>query len=145
MIVGRVVQRVSKESGQNVYLINDNTGTITVIDYKAGDIEAACHKGYTFRYICGSTIRQYGYVRIHGVVVPKTGYELSLELIANVTDYNEVTNHWLNTATAKCIRKYGSLSEEELKSAEATDAAAKAKAPELSEKEKLVRRLEGCW
>ena len=73
------------------------------------------------------------------MVLHKTAFELSLEMIANVGDYNEITNHWLNAATAKCIRKYGPLSEEELKSAEATDPQ-RAKAAELTEQEKLVKQ-----
>ena len=51
------------------------------------------------------------------------GHDLSLEVISNVTDYNEVTNHWLNVITAKCIRKFGPLTEEELKGAEAVEKA----------------------
>lgn len=41
--------------------------------------------------------------------------ELSLEVINNITDFDEWTNHWLNVITAKCIRQFGPLNEEELK------------------------------
>ena len=60
--------------------------------------------------------RQNGYVRI-ACTVSKTK-ELSLERISNVSNFNEVTNHWLNVATAHCIRKFGTLSEEDQKSSE---------------------------
>ena len=40
-----------KERGEYIYTINDNTGTITVIDYKGADQEAASHKGYVFKLV----------------------------------------------------------------------------------------------
>eukprot|EP00826_Nyctotherus_ovalis_P000878 TRINITY_DN10068_c0_g1_i6.p1 TRINITY_DN10068_c0_g1~~TRINITY_DN10068_c0_g1_i6.p1 ORF type:complete len:231 (+),score=14.07 TRINITY_DN10068_c0_g1_i6:363-1055(+) len=66
------------------------------------------------------TGRQFDYVRVHGeIVLKKTGNEIKANLMANVTDHNEVTNHWLYVMTTHCIRKYGPLSEEELRSVEA--------------------------
>ena len=79
--------------------------------------------------------RLYGYVRIHGEIKwNKSGPEIKLETICNILDCNEITNHWLYTSTTRCIRKYGPLSEEELKSAETTDK----KGDNLTDKEKFV-------
>ena len=49
------------------------------------------------------------------------GKVLSLESISPIKDPNEITNHWLNIITGKCIRKLGALSEDELKGAEAAE------------------------
>ena len=48
----------------------------------------------------------------------KNSNELKVNSISNVKDPNEITNHWLYVMTTHCIRKYGALSEEELKSVE---------------------------
>jgi len=46
------------------------------------------------------------------------GHTLSLEAIFEVKDSNEITNHWLNVITGRCIRRHGPLSDDELKLAE---------------------------
>ena len=80
--------------------------------------------------------RPYGYVRIHGEILKrKSGSEIKLESIVNITDCNEVTNHWLYVTTTRCIRKYGPLSEDELRSAETTE---KSKYEGIGDNEKLV-------
>ncbi|MDR3548304.1 MAG: hypothetical protein P4M11_08600 [Candidatus Pacebacteria bacterium] len=121
------------------YLISDNTGTIFAIDYNAGNKDAPSHKDYNFVYPPAWTrwSRPYGYVRIHGEILKrKNASEIKLELISNIVDHNEVTNHWLYVTTTRCIRKYGPLSEDELKSAETTD---KPKYENINENERLVR------
>ncbi len=65
--------------------------------------------------------RPYGYARVHCVI--GKSHDLSLEVISNINDYNEVTNHWLNVVTAKCIRKLGPLTEDDLKGAEVMETA----------------------
>ncbi len=75
-------------------------------------------------------------MRIHGEILKrKSASEIKLESISNITDYNEVTNHWLYVTTTRCIRKYGPLSEDELRSAETTD---KSKYEGIGETEKLI-------
>lgn len=78
----------------------------------------------------------YGYVRIHGEILKrKNTCEIKIESISNLTDLNEFVNHWLYVTTTRCIRKYGPLSEDELRSAETVE---KAKYENLNENEKLV-------
>ncbi len=68
------------------------------------------------------------------------GHDLSLEVISNVNDCNEITNHWLNVVTARCIRKWGPLTEEELRGAEMAENPQNkaAVATGLNDKEKAV-------
>ena len=61
-----------------------------------------------------------------------------MEVIFSVVDNNEITNHWLNVATAKCIRVHGVLTEDELKAAEVAENPQAKPAAELNEKEKIV-------
>lgn len=136
MILGRVVERKTNDKGHLLYLINDNTGAIHVTDYNAGNKAAQANKDYNFKYsIIRIRYSLYGYARIHCVI--GKGHDLSLEVISNVKDYNELTNHWLNIVTARCIRKFGALTEEELKGAEIGDNP-QSKYTGLTEKEKLV-------
>ena len=48
------------------------------------------------------------YVKIHGVVLPrKDKYQISLDSITEVKDYNEITNHLLHVVLSRCARKFG--------------------------------------
>ena len=110
------------------YIINDNTGRILVTDCNPS------REDFEFKYDLLMIIRQLGYVRIQGeIVIKKTGNELKINSIVNVTDHNELINHWLYVAMTHCMRIYGPLSEDELKS---TDFKDNIKTEGTSEKEK---------
>ena len=52
--------------------------------------------------------RPYKYVKIQGVILArKDKYQISLDTISVIEDFNEITNHFLHVVLAKCARKYG--------------------------------------
>ncbi len=111
IIVGRVVLREFKEPDQIHYLVSDSTGSITVIDYEGGSPDFAGHRNYRFEYSSEfhwTRCRWFGYIKVCGVLlVRKDKYQIALEVINNITDYNEKTNHMLRVIVARCARKYG--------------------------------------
>eukprot|EP00826_Nyctotherus_ovalis_P060469 TRINITY_DN848_c0_g1_i10.p1 TRINITY_DN848_c0_g1~~TRINITY_DN848_c0_g1_i10.p1 ORF type:complete len:178 (+),score=54.02 TRINITY_DN848_c0_g1_i10:306-839(+) len=100
--MARIVGTKANDKGNHIYLLNDNTGSIHITDYNS--------------IVPSSLLNTRKYTAVHCVI--GKGHTLSLEAIFEVRDSNEVTNHWLNVITGKCIRRYGALSDEELRAAE---------------------------
>ncbi|CAI2377469.1 unnamed protein product [Moneuplotes crassus] len=107
IIVGRIIKK-DEQPTRTSFEINDNTGAFTVIYYhrEEGQVPTAL-KDFVYEQFC--------YVKIYGTIRSfKEQKAIVGTHIHRIVDYDELTNHLLQTFTSHCIRKKGVLSEKEL-------------------------------
>ena len=88
--------------------INDNTGTYQIIFYhKSETAQPTALREFTYE--------QFAYAKIYGnTKVFKDQKAIVGTHIEKVTEFNEVTNHFLSVFTAHCIRKKGVIKVKDL-------------------------------
>ena len=107
ILIGRVVSR-NEQPTRTTFDINDNTGVFSVVFYhrEENSIPTAL-KNFEFEKNC--------YVKVYGSIrMFKEQRAIVGTHIARVTDFDEVTNHFLQVFTSHCVRKKGVLKEKDL-------------------------------
>jgi hypothetical protein len=105
-LIGRAVS-VSTSSKNTQIMVNDNWGSVDV---------TIMYKDYESQPVWAKKIQQNDYYKFYGQgKVFKDRKAIYLTHASKVTDFNEITHHFLNVFLNKCIREKGVLSPLELK------------------------------
>ena len=114
IIVGRAIAR-SEEQMRVQFEVNDGTATFKVIFYqKDANTVPAALKG--FEYKPQAYVKVFGNVRVY-----KEEKAIVGTFIKRITDFKEVTNHFLNVFVCQQIRQQGILTAKELGGGKAGD------------------------
>lgn len=107
IIVGRAIAR-SEEQMRIQFEVNDGTATFKVIFYQkdANSVPVALK---SFEYKPQSYVKVFGNVRVY-----KEEKAIVGTFIKRITDFKEVTNHFLNVFVCQKIRQQGILTPKEL-------------------------------
>eukprot|EP00826_Nyctotherus_ovalis_P003763 TRINITY_DN10773_c0_g3_i2.p1 TRINITY_DN10773_c0_g3~~TRINITY_DN10773_c0_g3_i2.p1 ORF type:complete len:228 (-),score=48.85 TRINITY_DN10773_c0_g3_i2:459-1142(-) len=109
VIVGRLVE-AKEVNGQVQFVVNDNTGCITVIVFPELPLSR-----FTSLYSSQYSLRLGKYVKVTGVLLyTKHAPQLSLEHIASLADHNERTHHLLKALLCQHIRRNEPLTTSQL-------------------------------
>jgi len=106
--VGRVVAK-HNENMRTLFELDDGTGVFTVIFYQKGEGEEP-QALRNFNYVEGMYARIYGSLRVFKEEKALVGTNIQA-----ITNHSEVTNHFLKVFTAHCVRKHGTLGNQELR------------------------------
>lgn len=107
IIVGRLLKRM-EEPMRTTFEINDNTCTFHVIFYHKGEHQVPIALR-NFHY------EQFHYVKIYGNIrVFKEEKAIVGMHVKRITNFEEVTNHFLSVFISNCIKKKGILKPREL-------------------------------
>ena len=107
ILTGRLIRRV-EEPMRTQFEINDNTGTFYVLFYHKGENQIpTALKNFSYEQFCYAKI--YGNIRVFKEEKAIVGTH-----IKRIDKFDELTNHFLATYVAHCIRKKGVLKPREL-------------------------------
>ena len=107
ILCGRLLRRI-EEPMRTQFEINDNTGTFYVLFYHKGENQVpTALRNFNYEQFC--------YVKIYGTIrVFKEEKAIVGTHIKRIEQFDEMTNHFLSTYVAYCIRKKGVLKPREL-------------------------------
>lgn len=113
IIVGRLLTR-DEQPTRTTFDINDNTGVFRVTFYnREENVLPKCLQNLDYEPDC--------YVKIFGSIrIFKDNKAIVGTHITRITDFDELTNHFLQVFTASCVRRKGLLSNQDLSGTEGT-------------------------
>ena len=107
ILTGRLIRRV-EEPMRTQFEINDNTGTFFVLFYHKGENQIpTALRNFQYDQFCYAKV--YGNIRVFKEEKAIVGTH-----IKRIEKFDELTNHFLSTYVAHCIRKKGVLKPREL-------------------------------
>lgn len=107
IITGRIIGR-QEQPTRTTYEINDNTGVFSIVFYHRDEHQTpTALKNFEYEQFC--YVKVYGSIRVFKEQKAIVGTHIS-----RVSDYDEVTNHFLQVFISHCVRKKGVLKEKDL-------------------------------
>jgi len=107
IITGRIIAKHDQPT-RTTFDINDNTGVFSVVFYHREENQVpTALKNFDYEQFC--------YVKVYGSIrVFKEQKAIVGTHIGRITDFDEVTNHFLQVFISHCVRKKGVLKEKDL-------------------------------
>ena len=127
IMVGRVISR-EEHPTRTTFDLNDNSGTIRVTFYNRSENNPSkCLQEFEYEPDC--------YVKVFGTLRCFKEMKAAIGVtISKITDYDELTNHWLQVFIAESVRKHGILDSPEISGGDSAKTLTKEEARDLIKK-----------